>query len=99
MGIKAKIEKLDTNGIDAAAMKFKESIQEFSTCCENMETITKTLLDSWDGKGKNMYETQYRILKGKLADINDELYDIYDELLAAEAAYGEADIQIAKEMM
>ena len=94
----AIIEKLDTNGIDETAVKFRESIQTFQGYCEEMDNITKTLLDSWDGKGKKMYETQYRILKGKLADINDELYDIYEELIDAEAAYGEADRKIAKEM-
>lgn len=94
----AVIERLDTNAIDSTAQGFKNSIEQFGDCCDRMEEITRNLLDSWDGKGRNKYETQYRILKGKLADINDELYDIYEELISAEAAYGEADRKIAKQM-
>lgn len=92
------ITKLDTGGIDQAAMAFRDSIKTFEKYCQDMEDITQTLLSSWEGVGRKQFETQYLVLKGKLADINDELYDIYDELIAAEAAYGEADRDIAKEM-
>lgn len=92
------IERLNTSEMEDTAIKFRNSISEFGKCCDRMEKITGDLLSSWEGKGKNQYETQYRILKGKLADINDELYDIYEELIEAEAAYGEADVKIAKKM-
>lgn len=92
------IEKLDTAGMDETALKFRDSIKQFGICCERMEIVTQVLLGTWQGKGRNGFEKQYRILKGKLADINDELYDIYEELIAAEAAFGEVDKEIAKEL-
>lgn len=92
------IKKLDTSEMEDTAKAFRDSIKQFGNYCNRMELITQQLLLSWDGKGRNQFETQYRILKGKLADINDELYDIYEELIEAEAAYGEADRKIAKEM-
>lgn len=92
------IKHLNTTGMDATALQFRDSIAEFEKCCLRMEKATQTLLGTWDGKGRNQFEKQYRILKGKLGDINDELYDIYEELIAAEAAFGEADREIGKNM-
>ena len=55
-------------------------------------------MDSWVGKGRNEFATQVSLINGKLGDISDELYDLYDAIVQAEKTYIDADQALAKEM-
>ena len=92
----ANVEHLDTSGFEDACNKFKESGRAYTASLKRLEKASNALLDSWDGKGRKEYEYQYKLLKGKLEDISDDLYDMYDALLEAKVTYMEADEEMAK---
>jgi len=56
-----------------------------------MKSHTDTLLGTWDGEGRNQFETQYTLMEQQLKDISDVLYEIYEALVDAQAAYIDAD--------
>lgn len=90
------VKTLDTSGFEDACKKFEQAGRDFTACLKRLETTSTNLFDSWDGKGRNEFEYQYKLLKGKLEDISDDLYEIYDALLEAEVTYSEADDEMAK---
>lgn len=90
------VTTLDTSGFEAACKKFEQAGKDFDTCIDKIETTSSTLLDSWEGKGRKEFEYQYKLLKGKLEDISDDLYEIYNSLQEAEVTYSETDDEVAK---
>jgi WXG100 family type VII secretion target len=95
---KGKVKFLYTWGLQNTASKFKSGIKEFDNCVTEMHTITNELFSSWEGEGKNQFETQYSLMKKKLDDISDTLYDIYDALVDSEKTYIDADEEAAKQI-
>lgn len=92
------ITYLDTDGIEDAYSDFQDGIRELENCVSRMERATSTLMDSWVGKGRNQFETEYQLIGQQLKDISDELYDIYQALLDAHTAYIDADEQVNKQI-
>jgi WXG100 family type VII secretion target len=90
------VVKLDTSGFESACKSFENGTKEFDDLVERFRNASEALLQSWDGKGGNEFEYQYNLLKGKLKDISEDLYEIYEALLEAEVAYSEADDEMAK---
>ena len=93
-----KVRFLYTWGLQKTARDFKTGIQDFNACVKEMHNVTNSLLSTWDGDGKNQFETQYTLMKAKLDDISDTLYDIYDALVESETTYIDADESVAKEI-
>ena len=92
------VQYINTHGLQETAAAFKNGISEFNGCVREMGRITDTLYSSWDGDGKDQFETQYTLMKSKLDDISDTLYDIYNVLIESEAAYIDVDESVAKEI-
>lgn len=90
------ITMIHTRPIDELALQFRDSIHQFESYRNKLDTISQNLMETWEGKGRNKFETQYYILRGQFKDISDELYDIYDALIGAETAYLDADNAISK---
>jgi len=95
-GITSGVVKLDTSGFETACKSFKSGTKDFDEYVKRLKTISTALLQNWEGKGSNEFEYQYNLLKGKLVDISDDLYEIYDALMEAEVAYSDADDELAK---
>lgn len=92
------IEYLESSHITEASKEFRSSITKFEGYVDKLESTTATLLDSWDGKGRNRFETEYLKMKRQLTDITDVLYDLYDALVDADTAYIDADEEIGKKI-
>lgn len=92
------VTHLETSYISKASLDFRASIKEFEGYVDEMQTTTTQLLDSWDGKGRNRFETEYIKMKSQLNDIVDELYDMYDALVDADVAYIDVDEEVAKKI-
>ena len=95
---KGSIEYLNTQTITDTYEKVRTNIKEFDNCVDRMEKATADLLDTWDGKGRNRFETEYEKMKMQLKDISDALYDIYNDLVDATAAYIDGDEAAAKQL-
>ena len=92
------VKSLDTSGFTDATQAASEAIAAFNETLKTMQSVTNTILDSWVGKGRNEFATQVSLINGKLGDISDELYDLYDAIVKAEKTYIDADQALAKEM-
>lgn len=91
------VEYLNVQGITDACKAFRDKIEEFDSCVTEMDSATNDALRDWVGKGRNQFETQMRLMKSQLDDISEVLYEIYEALVDAEAAYIDEDEAVAKQ--
>lgn len=97
-GFVGSIDHLNTQTLTDTYEKVKVNIKKFNDCVDRMEKTTVDLLDTWDGKGRNRFETEYEKMKMQLRDISDALYDVYNDLVDATAAYIDGDEAAAKQL-
>ena len=95
---RGSVRYLEVDGLKDAGKNFRDSIQTFQGYVRGMQSNTSSLLDTWDGKGRNQFETQYKLMEGQLKDIDEVLHDIYDALVDAQTAYIDADETVAKQI-
>lgn len=91
------LRHLDTSKFHSTISAFKKGITEYNTIKTDVERTTNELFISWLGEGKVQFEKNYTTLYRQLTDIADIMYELYDALVEAEAAYIEADQQSAKQ--
>lgn len=91
------VEYLEVKGITDACKAFQDKIKVFDSCVLEMDSATNDALRSWVGKGRNQFETQMNLMKSQLEDISEVLYEIYDALVDAEAAYIDEDEAVSKQ--
>ncbi len=96
MGKGVVIEKgnIDTALIYDTHRQIKEIVDSYKEVNKRVTTITAKVKDNWVGKGRNEFESQYKLLIGKIEDFGDTLQDIYDALVEAEATYEDTDDEI-----
>ena len=85
---------INTKLIYETHCQIKELVKSYKAINIRVNKITTEVKDNWVGKGRNEFESQYKILIGKIDDLDDTLQDIYDGLVEAEAAYEDADDEI-----
>ena len=90
------VQYLDTNKFESAISAFNEGIKEYNDSKSTVERITNTLFANWQGEGKTQFEKDYTTLYRQLTDIADIMYELYDALVDAEAAYIKADEEASK---
>lgn len=95
----AQFISLDTSGFVATEKAISDNITLFNAQVQKMRRTSTNLLSTWQGKGRNEFETQMTLMMSKLDDISDDLYDMYNALVKAEKEYIDADEAKAKEMM
>lgn len=87
---------LDTHQFSTTIQAFKEGVQEYNEIRTDVERITNALFILWQGKGKKQFEKDYTTIYRQLTDIEDILYELYNSLIDAQAAYIQADEEAAK---
>lgn len=90
------VNYLDTKKFDSTIAAFKSGIEEYNSIKSDMEKTTNTLFNNWQGKGKTQFEKDYTTIYQQLNDIADIMYELYEALIDAEAAYIQADEEAAK---
>ena len=103
MGKKSKtlgnVTMIDTERFSNTAEAFKTAINSFQASRTKIKNATNTLLDTWQGEARNIFENKYELFISKLGDIEDILIEYYNALLDAEMAYREADEATGKEIL
>lgn len=94
----AVIRHLDVGGLDMVCKDVRSSIEQFDEYVQTMDETTNHLLDTWLGKGRDRFESEYMVIRRQLKDITGALYDIYDALVDAQAGYIDADEAVAKKI-
>ena len=92
------VERVDVKMFDDALGKFKTAISVFETSMTTLETQTKTLLGSWEGKGKDAFDDAYTQLKTAIKDETENLIAIRDDLQAIKDSYADWDTESSKVM-
>lgn len=95
----AQFTSLDTSGFVAVEQSISNNITLFNAQVQKMRRTSTNLLSTWQGKGRNEFETQMTLMISKLDDISEDLYDMYNALVKAEKEYIDADQATAKNMM
>ncbi|MGN9055981.1 WXG100 family type VII secretion target [Bariatricus sp. HCP28S3_A7] len=96
MSSTGNVTHLDTKKFADTINVFKTGITEYNDIKQTVERTTKTLFGEWEGEGKTQFEKDYNTLYQQLTDIADIMYELYDALVDAEAAYIAADEEAAK---
>lgn len=91
-----EVKYLETEGFLQAETTISDTITKFNEQVTKMRNTTTTLLGTWAGDGRVEFDTQTTLIMGKLGDISDELYDLYNALVEAHQAYIDADEAAAK---
>lgn len=94
----AGIGYLETRYFESVIQAFSKGTAEYDDIRSAVGDTIDKLLPTWEGDGKKQFEYDYDILYRQLEDIGDILYELYDALVEAEAAYIEADTLASKQI-
>lgn len=92
------IFKLDTTNMNTALTKCKILAERMQSLKNDLDGMKLDLVEDWVGEGRKAYEKKYRLLSQQLGDIGDSMWEIYEKLQAAEEAYIQNDVNVAKSM-
>lgn len=92
------IEHLDTKKMTEVVNGFKSAADLFKEERQRIERATTNLLNSWVGKGRNTFESQFKIISKQIKDMEKELYDLYGAIVEAECIYYDTDDKLGKEI-
>lgn len=90
---------IETDKIYNAHRQIKDIVASYKEVNYEVSQITSKIKENWVGEGRNEFESQYNLLIKKIDDFGDTLYDIYDALVEAEAAYEESDDSLRQEFV
>ena len=90
--------ELNTAAMDSAAKECRLLAQTMRNLEQDLRRGKSRLAFSWKGNGCNAFEIQFRLMVQQLSDLADNLWDKGEEILAAECAYRQADVEGAKRM-
>ena len=93
----AHVDYLDSSGFDEAIKAFETACNKYKDIKSSVERETASLLSVWEGEGAAQFEKDYRLIYQQLADILDWMYDLYNGLIEAQAAYLKTDQELSKQ--
>lgn len=92
----SNVTHIDTHKFTDTVDSFKKGVKTYAEIRTGVERTTNQLFLCWQGKGKKQFEKDYTTIYQQLTDIEDILYELYNALLDAQAAYIQADEEAAK---
>ena len=84
--------------IVAARKQMYQMVHSFLDIKERINTTTEKVKSQWVGRGRDEFETQYKLLVAKIGDLGDSLDEMYNAVVDAEAADGGADEDMRQSM-
>lgn len=90
---------INTAKIYSVHRQIKEIVESYKDVNAEVSEITIKIQEDWVGKGRNEFESQYKLLIKKIEDFGDTLQEIYDALVEAEAEYETADDSLRQEFV
>lgn len=89
--------KLDTSAFAKSANATKKLTEQLDAVIEKVDNSVDELFGSWVGKGRNAFEKEYHIFERQMSDVRNGLWDLYEDIVGAEEAYIQQDLENAKE--
>ena len=90
--------ELSTAAMDQAAQECRLMAQRMRDLEQELRREKTRMVFSWKGNGCNAFEMQFRILLQQLSDITQNLWDKGEEIISAQQAYLQADVDAAKRL-
>lgn len=88
--------ELDTSHFDDFITESSKLAEKMENTKNDLDSMKNEIIQTWVGKGRNMFEKKYRLLSQQFGDLSDELRQISEDLLAIEEAYIQADTDLSK---
>lgn len=89
---------LDTSSFAESAEATKKLAESLEDAIADADRDINSLYDVWAGKGRDEFEKKYKIFEQQVADIKNGLWDLYEDIVAAEEGYIQADTDAAKQL-
>ena len=90
--------ELNTENMAKTAEQCKTLADKMSALRAELREAKDSLLFTWAGEGRDEFEKQFRLLDQQFSDIVDDTMNMYEEILAKEEAYIQADTDAAKQL-
>lgn len=90
--------KLDTSSFAESAANAKILAENLEDAIARTDNAINTLYTAWAGKGRNEFESKYKIFEQQVADIKNGLWDLYEDIVGAEEDYIKADCEASKKL-
>ncbi|MBR6570723.1 MAG: WXG100 family type VII secretion target [Clostridia bacterium] len=91
----ADFKTVDTSGFDAALQAFAKAMESYANCRDKFERHSKSLLDKWEGKARDEFNTSYNNIQRSLTDNVESLEHIIQNLEAVRQSYLDWDAETA----
>ena len=88
--------KLDTSSFSNAANSAKKLAEKLEDAILDCDKAIDKLYFDWSGKTRNEFEKKYHIFESQVSDIKNGLWELYEDIVAAEESYIQADTDAAK---
>lgn len=88
--------KVDTSNFPEALSSIETMAKSMGELVDNLNDYKADILENWVGKGRNQFEKTYKMVVRKLKDGRDITWDVYENLIAAQQEFIQADIDAAK---
>lgn len=87
---------LDTSNFASVISKADDLADKMAELKNDLDGLSKNLMFSWAGKGRNTFEKKYRLLSQQFGDLKEDLREIAEALKSMEQEYIQGDIELAK---
>ncbi len=91
----ARVNHIYGNIINEYIILFRDEAKHIDSIRLDIEKATNSFLETWEGKAATEFQYQYEILNQQIKDIEDELFDFYEDLAEGYAGYLEVDNELA----
>lgn len=92
------VEHVNTASMYEAVQAFDKAVLAYEKRVNDMKNSINTLLETWEGYGRDEFKKDYVMFSSQLTDLMDVLMDLRNGLVEAENAFIEADSTLSKEM-
>lgn len=92
------VQHLNTEKMYEAVKVFETAIRNYETHIDNVKNTIDSLLDTWEGKGRDEFERDYITFTLQLDDLMDVLMDLRKGLVDIETKFIETDAKLSKDI-
>ena len=87
--------RLDTLNFQGTISAYDRHIEQYHDIVQGVNKAAETLVDNWEGEGRNAFREDYTQVQLNLKDISDIMNEIRAALNAAKENYSSADQELA----
>lgn|SRR5574344_447087 len=92
------VQRIDTEAFDESISSLANAVSAFSSARTSISNSTSNLLNDWQGDSKDEFEYAYDALSTALADEEENLNTIKDDLTTIKESYTQWDDNMSASM-